>query len=78
MSKDNSFNPFPNTQFWDYPKFKEAAADNWNVATDTDCIENIVENSEIAHFEQFYLFFTMFSWSFFLHCVTISIYGGKG
>ena len=25
-------NPFPNTSFWDHPKFKEAADDNWNVA----------------------------------------------
>ena len=42
-----SFNPFPNTPFWDRPKFKEAADDNWNVAykgfCDTDCIENIKE-----------------------------------
>ena len=26
------FNPFPNTPFWDHPKFKDAADDNWNVA----------------------------------------------
>ena len=25
-------NPFPNAPFWDCPKFKEAADDNWNVA----------------------------------------------
>ena len=25
-------NPFPNTPFWDGPKFKEASNDNWNVA----------------------------------------------
>ena len=25
-------NPFPNTLFWDLPKFKEAADNNWNVA----------------------------------------------
>ena len=25
-------NPFPSTPFWDRPKFKEAADDNWNVA----------------------------------------------
>ena len=25
-------NPFPNTPFWDRPKFKEVADDNWNVA----------------------------------------------
>ena len=28
----NLFNPFPNTPFWDAPKFKEAADDNWNEA----------------------------------------------
>ena len=27
-----NINPFPNTPFWDHPKFKEAADDNWNVA----------------------------------------------
>ena len=27
-----SVNPFPNTPFWDRPKFKEAADHNWNVA----------------------------------------------
>ena len=41
-------------------KFKENADNNWYVAIkgfqDTDCIENIVENSEIAHFEQFHFF----------------------
>ena len=26
------FNLFPNTPFWDRPKFKDAADDNWNVA----------------------------------------------
>ena len=26
------FNLFPNTPFWDSPKYKEAAYDNWNVA----------------------------------------------
>ena len=50
-------NPFPNTPFWDHPKFKEAADDIYNVAIngfkDTGCIENIVEKDEIAHFEQF-------------------------
>ena len=25
-------NPFSNTPFWDSPKLKEAADDNWNVA----------------------------------------------
>ena len=28
----NTVNPFTNTPFWDRPKFKEAADDNWNVA----------------------------------------------
>ena len=28
----NIINPFPNTPFWDRPKFKETADDNWNVA----------------------------------------------
>ena len=53
-------NPFPKTPFWDRPKFKEGADDNWNVPIegfkDTDCIENIVGKGEIAHFEQFHLF----------------------
>ena len=39
-----TLNPFPNSPFWDFPKFKEAADDNWNVAIkgfwDADCIEN--------------------------------------
>ena len=50
-----ALNPFPITIFWDRPKFKEAADDNWNVTIkgfyDTDCIENMVEKGEIAHFE---------------------------
>ena len=58
-------NPFLKTPFWDRPKFKEAADDKWNVANkgfqDADCIENIVEKGEIAHFEQFHHFPTMFS-----------------
>ena len=63
-------NPFPNTPFWDHPKFKEAEDDNWNVVIkglkDTDCIENIVEKYEIAHFEQFYIFPQSFHKGFFL------------
>ena len=55
----NCINPFLNTPFWIRPNFKEAADNNWNVAIkgfqDTDCIENIVEKGEIAHFEQFHL-----------------------
>ena len=62
-------NPFPNIQFLDCPKFKEAADDNWNVAikgfSDTDYIENIVEKGEIAHFEQFHLFPQCFPKAFF-------------
>ena len=42
----------------------EDADDNWNVAIkgfgDTYCIENIVENGDIALFEQFHLFSTCF------------------
>ena len=32
LSVEKIFNLFPNTPFWDRPKFKEAADDNWNVA----------------------------------------------
>ena len=75
-------NPFPDTPFWDRTKSKEAADDNKNVSIkgfkDTDCIENIVEKGEIAHFEQFHIFSAMFSQSFFLLCVKMSTYGGKG
>ena len=28
-----SINPFPNPPFWDRPKFKEAADNNWNMTT---------------------------------------------
>ena len=60
---------------------------------DTDCIENFVEKSEIAHFkqfhflikmskiahfEQFHLFSQCFPTAFFLQAVKMSIYGGKG
>ena len=65
----NNVHPFPNRLFWNRPKFKEAADDNWNVAIkqflDTDCIENIVQKGDIAHFEQFHLFPQMFSYFFF-------------
>ena len=54
------FYPFPITPFRNHPKFKKAADENCNVAIkgflDTDCIGNIVEKAEIAHFEQFHLF----------------------
>ena len=54
------FNPFPNAPFWDHPKFKKTADDNWNVAIKvfqvTDCIENIVEKCEIAQNELFHSF----------------------
>ena len=33
-SYDSDFNPFHITPFWDNPKFKEAADDNWNMAID--------------------------------------------
>ena len=66
------FNPFPNTPFWDHPKFKEAADDNWNVATerfqDTDCIENNVDKGEIAYLEQFHLFHNVFLKNFSSLC----------
>ena len=65
-----TFNPIPNTPFWDRPKFKEAADDNWNVAIkglyDTDYEENIVEKrwncsfwaiSPIFHYVFLKLFF---------------------
>ena len=58
-----TLNPFPNTPFWDRSKFKEAADDNWNMAIkgllDTECIENIVEKGEIAHFKQISPFFPL-------------------
>ena len=57
-------NPFPNTPLWDCPKSNEAADDNWNVGFkgfwQTDCLENIVDKGEIAHFEQFHLFHNVF------------------
>ena len=84
----NQFNPFPDTPFWDRPKFIEAADDNSNAAIkgfqDTDCIENIEEKGEIAHFEQFHVFPQCFPTAFFFHvlkwvkCVKMSIYGEKG
>ena len=71
------FNPLPNTLFWDYPKFKEAADDNWNVAIkgfyNTDCTEDIVGKGEIAHFEQFHLFPQCFPKAFFFN-VLKSVY----
>ena len=46
---------------------------------DTYCIENIVVKGEMAHFEQFHLFPQCLSKAFFfLQCVKMSIYGGKG
>ena len=67
-----SLNPFPNTPFSDHPKFNEGADDNCNVAIkgfyDTDCIENIVEKGEIAHFEQFHHFSQCFSNPFIFMC----------
>ena len=37
-----------------------------------------MEKGEIAHFEQFHLFPLCFLKAFFLQCVKMSIYGGKG
>ena len=93
QSPGGGINPFPNTSFWDHPKFKEAADDNLKLATkgfsDTDCIENIVEKGEIAHFDTDYIEnivekgeiaqneqFHLFTQCF--QCVKMSIYGGKG
>ena len=44
---------------------------------DTGCIEIIGEKGEIAHFEQFHLFRSVFI-NFFLNCVKMGIYGEKG
>ena len=61
--------PFPNTPFWDRPKFKEAADDDWNVAIKgykiVDCIENIMEICEIAQNEHVHLFPQCFPKAFF-------------
>ena len=46
----------------------------WN----TDCIENIVEKGEIAHFEQFHIFSQCFPRAFSLNELKMSIYAGKG
>ena len=66
------FNPFPITSFLDCPDSKDAADDNWNVAIkgflDRDCIENIVEKDEIAHFEQIHLYPQCFPKALFLMC----------
>ena len=45
-----------------------------------DCIENIMEKGEIAHFEQFHLFSECFPKAFVLQCVKMSkhVYEGKG
>ena len=68
---EGKINPFPNSSFSDRPKFKEAADDNWNVVNkgswDTDCMENIVEKVEIAHFEQFPFFPQCFPKAFFFN-----------
>ena len=57
--------------FWDHPKLKEAAEDNWNVAIkefwDTDCKENILEKGEIAQNEQFHLFPRCYPKAFFFN-----------
>ena len=65
------FNPFPNTPYLDCPKLNEAEDDYLNLAIkgfqDTDCIENIVEKGEIAHLEQFHLFWQCFPNDFLYH-----------
>ena len=57
-------NPFPNTPFWNSPKFKEAADNNWNVAIkgflDRDSMEKNVEKVEIDHLDNFTLFHNVF------------------
>ena len=64
IGKYSPFNPFPNKQFLDRPKFKEAAVDNCNVAIkgfqDTNSIENIVEKGEIAYLSNFTFFHNVF------------------
>ena len=44
---------------------------------DTDCIQNIVEKGEIAHFELFYLFLQCFLIAFFFNSLK-GIYLGEG
>ena len=44
----------------------------------SDCVENIVGKGEIARYEQFLLFPTMFSKALCCSCVKMSIYGVKG
>ena len=65
-------NPFPNTPFWISPNLRDAAEENCNMAikgfSDIDCIENIVEKGEIAHFEQFHLFPQCFPKAFSSMC----------
>ena len=41
-------------------------------------MENIVEKGKIAHFEQFHLFPQCIPKAFFLYCVKMGIYEGKG
>ena len=72
-SRKQWINPFPDTPFWDRSKFREAADDNWNVAMkgflDTDCIENIDDKGEIAHFEPFHLLPQCFPKAFFFNAL---------
>ena len=60
---------FPNTPFWDCPKFKKAADNNWNVAIkgflDTDCIEN-VGKGKLLILSIFTLFHNVFLKVFFM------------
>ena len=82
MKNDGFLNAFSNTPFWDCPKFKGAADDDWNVAIkgfkDTGYIENIVEKGDIAHVERFHLYPECLPKVFFFQCVKMSIYGGEG
>ena len=40
-------NPFPNTPFWDCPKFKETADDNWNVGINSLPNDKILDSSKL-------------------------------
>ena len=49
--------PIPNTPFETVPKkLRQQLKCGFKAFLDTDCIENIVETGEIAHFEKCHLF----------------------
>ena len=54
--------------FEDFPNSKtiQTTTEMW-LLKDTDCIENIVEKKEIAHFQQFHLFSQCFPKAFFFN-----------